>query len=51
MGEDDIKFLNNFFIAKPNATPEETEAAALAADKKRFADAGLDDDKWSPYLT
>lgn len=51
LGEDDIKFLNNFFIAKPNATPEETEAAALAADKKRFADAGLDYDKWSPYLT
>ena len=55
LDEDDIKFLNNFFIAKPNATPEEIaaaeEAAALAADKKRFVDAGFDYDKWSPYLT
>ena len=54
LGEDDIKFLNNFFIAKPVATPEEiakTEAEAKeAADKKRFADAGYDYDKWSPYI-
>ena len=45
LSDSDIAFLNNFFIAKPDAIPEEAEAAALAADKKRFADAGFDYDK------
>ena len=37
----DIAFLKNFFITKPDATPEETAAAEDAANKKKWTDAGV----------
>ena len=48
--DEDLAFLKNFFIIKPEE-PVDEAAIALDKEKRRFKDSGFDYNTWSPYLS